>query len=300
MACFAAACGQGGFCLDSDFVDDVTYTDDGSVGDGAGPRMSVGGRASRRASALLESSLEAASLDSVDKVYDEFTATMRHVVLFKLGPPRVPLQAFESVEQHMSDLECALGALPASIVDGGGDQVVSHYSFGSDLQYQKHHTQFHFAIVADFQEQSEYWAYRHHRAHQVFSTTMLEPVVAARASLQFELLPRGAPIRVRRGMLRHVVLFQWVDDVAAAKLDSVRAGLSLLPEEIPQCVNYFYGGDLGLTKVHTDEDFDFAIIADFDNYKDYQIYATHPAHQEFTKRILRPLIKNRAAVQFLL
>ena len=42
------------------------------------------------------------------------------------------------------------------------------------------------------------------------------------------------------------------------------------------------------------------IIADFDNYKDYQIYATHPAHQEFTKRILRPLIKNRAAVQFLL
>ena len=81
---------------------------------------------------------------------------------------------------------------------------------------------------------------------------------------------------------------------------AVRAGLSLLPEEIPQCVNYFYGGDLGLTKVHTDEDFDFAIIADFDNYKDYQIYATHPAHQEFTKRILRPLIKNRAAVQFLL
>ena len=52
--------------------------------------------------------------------------------------------------------------------------------------------------------------------------------------------------------------------------------------------------------MHTDEDFDFAIIADFDNYKDYQIYATHPAHQEFTKRILRPLIKNRAAVQFLL
>ena len=87
---------------------------------------------------------------------------------------------------------------------------------------------------------------------------------------------------------------------STAKLDSVRAGLSLLPEEIPQCVNYFYGGDLGLTKVHTDEDFDFAIIADFDNYKDYQIYATHPAHQEFTKRILRPLIKNRAAVQFLL
>ena len=94
MACFAAACGRGGFCLDSDLVDDETYTDDGSVGDGAGPRMSAGGArrdaasgVARRASALLESSLEAASLDSVDKVYDEFTATMRHVVLFKLGPP---------------------------------------------------------------------------------------------------------------------------------------------------------------------------------------------------------------------
>ena len=43
MACFAAACGRGGFCLDSDLVDDETYTDDGSVGDGAGPRMSAGG-----------------------------------------------------------------------------------------------------------------------------------------------------------------------------------------------------------------------------------------------------------------
>ena len=71
-------------------------------------------------------------------------------------------------------------------------------------------------------------------------------------------------------------------------------------EDIPQVVNYFYGSDLGLTQVRNDTDFDFAIVADFDNYKDYQIYRVHPAHQAFTREHLAPIIKHRAAVQFLL
>ena len=37
-------------------------------------------------------------------------------------------------------------------------------------------------------------------------------------------------------------------------------------------VNYFYGSDLGLKQVRMDSDFDFMIVADFDNYKDYQVY----------------------------
>ena len=116
-------------------------------------------------------------------------------------------------------------------------------------------------------------------AHHRFSTVVLEPIIAKRASIQIALVPKSIEIKVRRGMLRHVVLFQWNEDVGDREISSVCQGsvsrfaarvrasapqmrvraardrLSLLPEEIPQVVNYFYGSDLGLKKAHTDSDF---------------------------------------------
>ena len=225
-----------------------------------------------------------------DGVYDEFAASVRHVVVYKL----------KCSEDDTLEMERHLGALPAEITDGEGDQIVSHFAFGSDLKYQTSPSQYHYALVVDFQEQDEYLSYRANKQHHLFSRTILEPIVEARASLQFDLVPKGSTIRVRRGMLRHVVLFKWLDHVGESELGSIRQGLSLLPDEIPQVVNYFYGSDLGLKQVRMDSDFDFAIVADFDNYKDYQVYRSHDAHTAFTMKFLKPAIKDRAAVQFLL
>ena len=88
---------------------------------------------------------------------------------------------------------------------------------------------------------------------------MLEPVVAARASLQFELPPRGAPIRVGEACCGTSAPSGSATRRRGSR--SVRGASAPRTEEVRGESTRFYGGDLGLTKVHTDEDFDFAIIA---------------------------------------
>ena len=73
--------------------------------------------------------------------------------------------------------------LSGEITDGEGDQIVSHFAFGSDLKYQTSPSQYHYALVVDFQEQDEYLSYRANKQHHLFSRTILEPIVEARASL---------------------------------------------------------------------------------------------------------------------
>ena len=79
------------------------------------------------------------------------------------------------------------------------------------------------------------------------------------------------------------------------RLDHSLCRLSLLPEEIPQVVNFFFGDN-----TNSAVDFDFCIVADFDNYKDYQIYGTHQAHKSLSASVLAPMVQERAGVQFLL
>ena len=89
--------------------------------------------------------------------------------------------------------------------------------------------------------------------HQKLSVNLLEPIVERRAAVQYPLVPQDVAVHVRRGMLRHVVLFTWRADVSDEQLMSLRHGLSQLPDEIPHIVNFFFGDDLGL-KSRTDAD----------------------------------------------
>ena len=53
---------------------------------------------------------------------------------------------------------------------------------------------------------------------------MLEPIIDKRAAVQIPLVPAGITIQVRRGMLRHVVLFKWRGDVTDEQLMALRHG----------------------------------------------------------------------------
>jgi hypothetical protein len=44
--------------------------------------------------------------------------------------------------------------------------------------------------------------------------------------------------------------------------------------------------------------FDFGIVAEFDNVDDWRVYDKHPRHQEIRAGVVRPWIDERAAVQF--
>ena len=95
-------------------------------------------------------------------------------------------------------------------------------------------------------------------------------------------------------MLRHVVLLRWKPGTSAGQKQAVREGLTALPAAIPQIRSYRFGDDVGIS----DGNFEFAIVADFDDRSDFQIYAAHDAHQKLIAERIRPILQERAAVQY--
>ncbi len=95
-------------------------------------------------------------------------------------------------------------------------------------------------------------------------------------------------------IFRHVVLFRWRPESTRAQIDSLERALSALPGQVPQIRAYRYGSDAGLVSGN----FDFAIVADFDDAAAFRAYVDHPAHQKLVALHVRPLTAERAAVQY--
>jgi stress responsive alpha/beta barrel protein len=95
-------------------------------------------------------------------------------------------------------------------------------------------------------------------------------------------------------VFRHVVMVRFADDTTAEQKDALRAGLRRLPEQIPEISVYRFGDDLGLR----DDNFDFAVTADFDSLDNFVVYRDHPDHQKLIADLLAPIITARTAVQF--
>ena len=97
-----------------------------------------------------------------------------------------------------------------------------------------------------------------------------------------------------REMLRHVVLLRWKPGTSAAQLEALERAIATLPAQIPEIRSYRFGADAALTAGN----FDFAIVADFADEAGFRSYASHPAHLRFIAEHTRPLVAERAAVQF--
>jgi hypothetical protein len=95
-------------------------------------------------------------------------------------------------------------------------------------------------------------------------------------------------------VLRHVVLLRWKPGTSESDLQWVRDGLAALPAAIPEILRYAYGDDARLA----DGNYDFAIVADFETQLDYHAYANHDDHQKVISERIRPVLEDRAAVQY--
>ena len=95
-------------------------------------------------------------------------------------------------------------------------------------------------------------------------------------------------------MLRHVVLLRWKPEASGADKQAVRDELAALPAAVPEIHRYVFGDDTGLA----DGNYDFAIIADFESRPDWQTYVTHEQHQRVIAERIRPILQDRAAVQY--
>ena len=95
-------------------------------------------------------------------------------------------------------------------------------------------------------------------------------------------------------MFRHTVLLQLSDDATDDQKTAICAALAELPGRIPEIRSYTIGTNAG----DRPDNYDIAVIGDFDDKAGYQIYSDHPDHIAVIQELIAPLLTDRAAVQF--
>ncbi|MFN7950130.1 MAG: Dabb family protein [bacterium] len=95
-------------------------------------------------------------------------------------------------------------------------------------------------------------------------------------------------------MFRHVILLRFRDDTTEAARRALHEALAGLPAAIPEIRSYRFGDDA----LRIGGNWDFALVAEFDSVDGYQAYRTHPAHLAVIESYIKPILKERAAVQF--
>ena len=96
---------------------------------------------------------------------------LRHVVLFNWTP--------DATEEQKRAVASELGKLPGVI------DVIRGYQFGPDAGINPASRDF--ALVADFDDADGYLVYRDHPAHRKVVEDYLNPIVASRASAQYQI-----------------------------------------------------------------------------------------------------------------
>lgn len=95
-------------------------------------------------------------------------------------------------------------------------------------------------------------------------------------------------------MFRHVVMFQWNDDVDEAHVRTLGEALDALPGAIPAIAAYRHGPDAGVNPGN----FDYVVVGDFASLDDYLTYRDDPVHHAVIRQHIAPFITARAAVQY--
>ena len=95
-------------------------------------------------------------------------------------------------------------------------------------------------------------------------------------------------------MFRHVALFKWSSEATEAQKQAVHDSLLRLPDHIAELRAYRVGADAGLV----DGNWEYAVVADFDDVDGWRTYTDHPEHQRILAEVIRPVVAERAAVQY--
>jgi hypothetical protein len=95
-------------------------------------------------------------------------------------------------------------------------------------------------------------------------------------------------------MITHVVSFRWKPGTTPEQVAAIAAGLDTLPAAVPSIRSYRHGPDVGVGAGN----FDYTIVATFDDVEGWRAYDEHPVHVTVRSDIVRPHIAERAAVQF--
>ena len=89
-------------------------------------------------------------------------------------------------------------------------------------------------------------------------------------------------------------MFRWTPEATQEQKQRVAAELARLPALVPSLRDYRLGGDLALNPGN----FDFAVAADFDDADGYLAYRDHPEHRAIVAEFIRPIVGERAGLQY--
>ena len=89
-------------------------------------------------------------------------------------------------------------------------------------------------------------------------------------------------------------MFRWAPGTTPAEVAALTTALRSLPAAIPALRDYRVGSDAGLAEGN----WDFVVVADVDDADGWRAYVDHPAHQRVLVDLLRPMLGDRAAIQY--
>ena len=90
-------------------------------------------------------------------------------------------------------------------------------------------------------------------------------------------------------------MFRWIPEATRAQKEQVKEELGRLPGLVPQVRAFHLGEDLGLVG---DLNFDFALVADFDDLAGYLAYRENAEHKKIVETFIQPVVGARGAVQY--
>lgn len=95
-------------------------------------------------------------------------------------------------------------------------------------------------------------------------------------------------------MIRHVVLMAWTGEATPEKVQQVTDELTALGPKLTGLRSYHAGPDVGINEGN----FNYAVVADFDDAASYVAYRDDPGHRDIVSRLVSPMLRERAAVQY--
>ena len=95
-----------------------------------------------------------------------------------------------------------------------------------------------------------------------------------------------------RAKIRHVVLLHFTEKATPQAIAALNAGLKKMKSQVPEIISYTFGSDLKIVSGQAD----FAIVADFENEKDYKTYAASKPHVDLVTNLVKPMLKTRNAM----
>jgi len=90
-------------------------------------------------------------------------------------------------------------------------------------------------------------------------------------------------------------MFRWIPETTREQKEQAKEELGRLPGLVPQVRAFHLGEDLGLVG---DVNFDFALVADFDDLAGYLAYRESAEHKEIVETYVQPIAGARGAVQY--